>query len=149
MATKRFQTSLVVPVVTAGIYSAQDVVGGLLTFTFKAPVASGGGLVRGVQIYDNAKVNADLDLYLFQDLPATIANNAAWALANADLRKLIAGPLNTPAYVDYVTGSSAIFAASNFPIQFSGNKLYGYLVCVATPTYIAVTDLAIRLDVEV
>ncbi len=136
------------PTITAGAYSAGDVIGGLLTFA--VPSAGGGGVWESLLIADDDNEKADVTLYLFDDTPTTIADNAAFAPVMADLRKLCAVK-NAP-NASYVTvNSNAYYLATNlnFPFQAPNGKLYGYLVATATPTYTAVTDLTIAITVRV
>jgi len=55
----------VTPTVTAGAYSAKDVVGGLLTFANAASVYRGSGILRKVTVQNNAMVADLLWLNLF------------------------------------------------------------------------------------
>lgn len=135
----------VYPTITAGAYSAGDVVGGLLTF----PIASdrgASGMVRSVRIADNDNEKAACTLWLFERTPTTFADNAAFAPTYTDL-KYCAAVLSIGAS-DYTTAGTRAMAAlhdrgADFAIE-QGN-LYGYLVCTATPTYTTTSDLAITL----
>lgn len=148
MYTPRILEVTVTPTITAGAYSAADVVGGLLTFNLQSP--SGCGYIDAVRIVDDDDEKAASKLYLFNAVPTTIADNAALAgLALADLKKLIG--VVTIASASFITiNSNAHFINNGLTIPYTTQTgaLYGYLVCDATPTYTAVTDLAITLTVE-
>src|SRR5574343_384011 len=99
---------IVVPVITAGAYSANDVVGGLLTFQL-APEAPAGvnpasGFVRVVTISDDDNEKAALELHLFREAPTVIADNAAFAPTFADLKKRVGSVVIAAG--DYVTINS-------------------------------------------
>ncbi len=53
------------PTITAGAYSAGDNVGGLLEFTNAALVAGEGGVIKQVEIIDDAGQEVELELWLF------------------------------------------------------------------------------------
>ena len=141
---------IVVPVITAGAYSANDVVGGLLTFQL-APEAPAGvnpasGFVVVVTISDDDNEKAALELHLFREAPTAIADNAAFAPTFADLKKRIGSV--AIAAGDYVTiNSNAQAVKSGIEMEFyaPNGVLYGYLVATGTPTYSATSDLAIAL----
>jgi hypothetical protein len=140
----------VTPTITAGAYGAADVVGGLLTFSITSP--SGAGSINNVRVVDADNEKAACKLYLFSEAPAAIADNAAFSLALADLKKLIA--IIPIASADYTTiGSDAVAlvrVTTGDPVAYAADGkgcLYGYLVCDATPTYTAATDLTITLTV--
>lgn len=133
--------------VTLNAYSIGDVVGGLLTIPVDS--AGGGGVLRQLSIIDDADQKEPYSLYLFDQLPSTIANDAAFAPTVADLKKIIAKI--TIAALDYETLNSNAYALkTGLDIEFvapNGN-LYGYLVAVDTPDYAATTDLLLRLTFE-
>ncbi len=138
------------PAVTAGAYSAADVVGGLLTFDLNSP--SGVLLVKQLRIVDDANQKAAAHLYLFNAAPSDIADNAAYAPTVADLKKMVANI--TIAAADYTTLNSNAVALVDDRSGIDGGmcttvngRLYGYLVCDATPTYGATTDISITLSV--
>lgn len=132
------------PTITAGAYSAGDVVGGLLTFTLQS--GSGVFLLKSVRIVDDDNEKAASHLYLFNSEPTTIADNGAFAPTVADLKKMVANIAIAAA--DFSTlNSNAVALIEDLTAMFKSDtgKVYGYLVCDATPTYTAVTDLSIKL----
>ncbi len=137
----------VTPVVTAGGYSAGDVVGGLMTFDFSN--AGNGGILGNIFIDDARNQKAAGTLYLFNDKPTVIADNAPFAAAMviADIKKRMKtlpvatgdfDVVNSLAHAEYTTINQL----------FAGSIIYAYFVCTATPTYGAVTDLTFRLVVS-
>lgn len=137
--------STVAPTITAGAYSAGDVVGGLLTFDVSG--APEGSLLTRALLVDDDNEKPELTLYLFNASPTSFADNAAFAPVVADLKKLITKV--TFATTDYVTVNSNAYALKedlNDLIPANTGSIYGYLVCTATPTYTATTDIWLALD---
>ena len=132
------------PTVTAaGIYAANEAVGGLLTFANAARTNGGGGVIKDVIILDDAGQDSTMELWLFRETFTAMADNAAWAPSEADLRKLVA---------IITTGDGAWFAAgtpSAARIEVSqrydliGTSLFGQLVTRGTPTFVAVDDVTV------
>ena len=126
-------------------YTAGDVVGGLLTFP--VPAAIGGGILNSVMLIDEDSEAEAYSLYLFDDIPSTIADDAAFAPTIADLRKLVA-KIDILSYVTvnsidycYVPDINQVFG------QLQTGNLYGYLVAVATPDYTNADALYLRLGI--
>lgn len=146
--SKRIIEVSLTPTITAGAYSANDVVGGRLAFA--VPSASGAGFVRAVRVVDDDDEKAASKLYLFSAAPTSINDNAAVsALVLADLKKLIG--VVTIANASFASINSNAYLISgglSIPYTTTDGYLYAYLTCDATPTYTAVTDLTITLTVE-
>lgn len=144
MALQKLVEVTVTPTITAGAYSAGDVVGGLLTFDVSG--ASGVFSLKSVRIADDDNEKAACHLYLFNSAPTSIADNAAFAPVIADLKKLVADVAVASAVFSTLNGNAvALKEALTAIFTVPAGKLYGYLVCDATPTYTATTDLAIQL----
>jgi hypothetical protein len=95
-------------------------------------------------------------LYVFNDKPTVIADDAAFATAVtvADLRKLIAViPIAAADYItlnafDYVHLDLTHADVLGRPLVFNGNgKLWAYLVATETPDYANADTLWIGFDV--
>jgi hypothetical protein len=135
-----------------GAYTANDVIGGLLTFTL--PPGGSGVLVRWARIVDDDDEKAELTLHLFSSAPSAIADDAAFAPTVADLQKRIGKIVFQVADYETINGNATALlgvGAStdyiNIGTVLPNGNLYGYLVCTATPTYTAVTDLHVTLGV--
>lgn len=127
-------------------YTDGDVVGGLLTFDI--PTAMGGGKLNRVRLVDEDSQDEPYLLYLFNDTPTTIVDDAAFAPAIDDLRKLVAvvsiSSATTVNSLDY--WHSAVL---NYAFTCPRGKLFGYLVANGgTPDYTNADALAIYLEVE-
>jgi hypothetical protein len=123
----------------ADAYSANDIVGGLLTFDLNSP--SGCGILQNLKITDEDNEGAALDVYIFNAAPSTIADDAAGALVIADLDKLITKveiaaadyeAVNSLKFVIKDEGSEGLNRAY---VTDSKGNLYAYIICTATPTY--------------
>lgn len=146
------RTVSVTPVITAGAYSANDVVGGLLTFQLSnVPLAGADpafGFVRVARISDDDNEKASLELHLFREAPTAIADNAAFAPSFADLQKRIGSvAIATGDYVTINSNAQAVKSGIEMEFDAPDGNLYGYLVATGTPTYTATSDLAIALTV--
>lgn len=143
----------VVPTVTAGAYSAGDIVGGLLTFgVAEAPDAP--VVITGVVVAVKAAVTSDLKLVLFNADPTatTKTDNAAYSLNAADVFKVID-------VIDFANGSPAALATDHgtpntYSVQglvltcrpAAGSQLiYGLLIDGTGWTLTSTSDLQIRL----
>lgn len=141
----------VTPTITLNAYTAGDVVGGLITFA-GAGGSGGGGKLRSVMVVDDADQKEPYTLYFFDELPSTIANDAAFAPTVADLKKLVATVLVEAS--DYTTLNSNAFALlgdhedAAMDVAFVGLNLYMYAVAGDTPDYAAATDLTFTIVVE-
>jgi hypothetical protein len=129
-------------------YTAGDVVGGLLAIPFTR--VGGGGLLRRLMVIDDDNEKTELTVYVFDQQPSTIADDAAFAPTVADLKKLIGSVVAAAA--DYVTlGANAIAVKANIDMDISApvGSIWAYVVCTGTPTYAAETDLMLRLTIWV
>ncbi len=139
------------PILTAGAYSANDAVGGKLIFSGAGNQKSGSGFIHGLTIIDISQVKAALRLRLFDRNFTAVADNAAFALSDADAKHCIA-IIASSTYVDNAATSSIYTVAFSNPIAYrcyGGNSLYGQLECTATPTYSTTADLTVILHVGV
>lgn len=133
------------PTVTAGAYSAGDAVGGLLTFDNAALVAGDGGVIKSLIILDDAGQDAQLELWLFKEAFTPMADNAAWAPSEADLRKLV-GIISTSDGAWFAAGTpSAARVECSQVYTCTATSLYGQLKTGGTPTFAATDDITVVL----
>ena len=136
------------PTVTAGAYSANDAVGGLLTFAGAGRVAAGSGVIKNVLIIDDAGQDAVLELWLFNATFTAMADNAAWAPSQADLRKLIA-VISTNDGDWFAAGTPSVArveVSQNYNLAAAGTSLFGQLVTRGTPTFAATDDVSVIIQ---
>ena len=142
MAIRRFK---VTPTISTSQYAANEVVGSLLTFS---GILS--GTLQSITICDNDAENVDYFIVFFDSAPTSIADNATYDLADADLDKIIyqdglTSAANRQAFSDnayyYIYGLSV-------PIQTTTGKLYAFLITTGTPTYTATDDITVTLQIK-
>ena len=75
-------------------------------------------------------------------------DNATFTPAVADLKALFAKvAIAADDYAELNSNAIAIIDDVNCVLPANNGQIYGYLVCTATPTYTATSDLTITLDV--
>jgi len=131
------------PTVTAGAYSANDAVGGLLTFANAGRVSGVGGVIKNMLLLDDAGQDATMELWLFNQTFTAMADNAAWAPSEADLRKLVA-IISTVDGAWFAAGTpSAARVEVSQRYAVTGTSLFGQLVTRGTPTFAATDDITV------
>ena len=136
--------------VTNGAYTVADVVGGLITFANATRINAGHAIVNSVVLA--GVVAIPYELWLFNaDIATPAADNAAFALAAADLPKVLGViPIST---ADYNAAQSAFNVATVRGVGLevkagaATTSIYGYLKATAT-TSPGTTTLTLTLDVE-
>ncbi len=131
--------------VTAGAYSAGDVVGGRLTLTNAMRVTSGTGVLQDILMTCADGEAPELWVLLFNATTASsIADNAAFAWGAGDHAKLVGFVHIAPE--DWITiGGDTVCPKENLGIVVEANattNIYVYLVTVGTPTFAATTDVS-------
>jgi len=142
MPVQRFRKVLVV---TAGAYSANDVVGGRIEFAGFI-----NGTLQKITICDAAAQAGAYRMVFFESVPTDIADNSTYDIDDADLVKII--------YIDLFPDSAGV--AQSFtdnkiyylwnldvPMRSTGT-IYAFLIADGTPTYAATTDVTVTLQVE-
>ena len=144
------KTVSAVPVLQiAGAYTALDNVGALLTFANAADGSNGyAARLRRVKIVDKDSESAQFTLHLLSASPTAAARTDADAYtpADADLALILDSVAIAVAdYNDLAAGSEATIEMDK-PLQLtSSGSLYGLLVCIGTPTFVAANDLTVTL----
>ena len=137
------------PTVTAGAYSANDVVGGTLTFSGVSK-----GILRAVTVVDQAKQAGALQLVLFDAVPTDIADNGTFDIADADLLNVIGAVHLTDTAggdkFDFTDNKIYMRQGLNIPLRSdeAGQAIYGFLIALGTPTFAATTDVQVQLHIE-
>lgn len=130
----RTKTVRVPLTISTAAYTANDVVGGLITVDVGS--AGGGGILRKVVITDSDNKKAAFTLHCFDSAPATIADADAFAPTEASL--IARHDVVTIEAADYVTiNSMAQAVVSDLAVDFEvyNGYAYYYLVATATPDY--------------
>ena len=133
-------------VVTAGGYSANDVVGAKIVLENAARATGLGGIIKSVVIIDDAGQDDEMELWLFDTDITGITDNAAWALTEAELETCVA----------VISTTGGVWRASGTPsvcdIEVSrgytctATSLWGHLVCRGTPSFSATDDVTVRVS---
>ena len=142
-------TIIQIPTITAGAYSANDAVGGLLTFANAARVSGGGGIVKSLIILDDEGQDAELELWLFSVTFTAMADNDAWAPSEGDMENLVGIVTTTDgAYFQAAAGArSAARVEASQRYDLTATSLFGQLVTRGTPTYAATDDISVILGI--
>ncbi len=137
------------PTITAGAYSANDAVGGLLTFTIPGVRASVpvSGWVVGARLLDKAGQSVDADLVLFDAAFSPTADNGAFNPSDAELVASGIGFIAIDEWSQFAGGSIGQRTSTWIPFTTSDGKLYGQLVTRGTPSYGSTSDLTVVIDV--
>jgi hypothetical protein len=131
------------PVISTSAYSANDQVGNLLKFPFDLP--GNGGKLAEVAIYDKADVGALFNIFVFNGPVTVSADNAAGALSDTDMRKLVWQKTMAGGYLNLPSNQVALVDAGLR--RFVGRTLYVSLWAVATPTFATTSSLMVKLTV--
>ena len=137
------------PTITAGAYSANDAVGGLITFANVATTDSrGSGVIQSITIIDDAAQNAELELHLFDRTFTATGNNDAFAPSDDDLENYLGYILVTPAdYRSFASNSAAHVSNIGLAYDLDDRSLFCQLVTRGTPTYAATDDLTVKIAI--
>ena len=141
------KTISLTPTITAGAYSANDAVGGILEFEDAARVSGAGGVIKQLLLIDDAGQDATLQLWLFNQTFTAMVDNAAWAPSVADLENLIAIVYST----DGTWSAAGTPSANIIPIanryDLVGTSLFGQLVTTGIPTYTGTGNLTVKIGI--
>ena len=147
----RWKRIVQTPTITAGAYSADDAVGGLLTFVEAARFDGGGGLITSANLLMKVPAdNINLDLFLFHETVTVAADNAAASYSDADAA-LLAGFVTFRAN-DYIAATALnIMAFKELSIPYrcaeDSSSIFGQFVDRTGHTYASTADIVITLTV--
>jgi hypothetical protein len=136
--------------VTAGAYSANDVIGGEITLTNAMRVSSGTGILQSVTIQCADGEAPDITLLFFDSNPASnLADNAAFSWGAGDIARLL-GKVEFDA-ADFATfGGDTIATKTGIGLTLAANgsaDLYMYIHANGTPTFTATTDVTMAIGI--
>lgn len=146
----------VAPTVTAGLYTANDEVGGLLTFTIDDQAGHGPctGRIGQVKFHDRSTQEAALVLVLFNQDPSssTQTDNAAFSVADGDLQYWI-DTWSSGTYSSISAASNGVASADpdgsagGYASYLAPNcKVYGLMYTTGTPTYGTTSDISVTVE---
>lgn len=143
----------VAPAVTAGAYSAGDIMGGLLEFDRVAPANDAPFVLQEVQFAFKSAVTPSLQMVFLNADPTstTKTDNAAYSLAAADAFKVVATlPINALGgyLVDHGTPNTIRLGNLAIPmLPASGTrKIYALLIDLTGVTLGSTSDLQVRIS---
>jgi len=141
------------PTVDTSAYGSGDLIGAA-ALQFPIPrFRAEGCLLEYVQIIDQAKQSANVDLVLFGSDPSgtTFSDNAAFDIADADMAKIVA-LVSVTTHFAFSDNSASNARGLGIPIFLdptaASQILYGALVARATPTFAAGTDVRVTLGLR-
>lgn len=138
-------------VVDTAAYATGDLIGTKMTFDISGLRDAQAIYLQSVQIRDQAKQSAAMDLVLFSADPAatTFTDNAQFDIADADMDK-IATIVAASSFYSFndngIARAENLARALNPNLIASSVKLYGALVSRGTPTFVASTDVNVTLS---
>ncbi len=140
----------VIPVITAGAYSAADQVGGVNEIKLATSGPGKKAKLVSLAISDGGKQSAQLNVFLFREAPTmTGVDNDAFALADSEMYKCVGAVAVAAAdYVAAAASSVATIKNIDLIVDSKAGSLYAVICCVATPTYVAVNDLQLTFGFE-
>jgi hypothetical protein len=138
------------PTVTAGGYSANDVVGGEMAIN---GIPSSDCILQSVTIIDQSGQDAAIEVLIFEENITTPADNSAWSFTSGDEPKLLARvEVGASDYKAVGGGAASIAEIRNLAIPISTQAktnnaptLYAVMVTTGTPTYVATDDITLKL----
>lgn len=140
------RVSQVPTVSTSPAYTANDCVGGKLTFAGMSRLSGGGGTLTDVLLIDYGNQKAAGYLVLFNADFTAGSDNGAWNPTESDFTKLVGViPILASDYVTQGSASLAVAHIRNLALAYLCNatSLFGQFWTTGTPTYTAVTDIEI------
>lgn len=130
-------------------YTANDVVGELLTLTGAARTAVGSGIIGQVALTDADGETVDMDVIYFKANPTgtTVTDNSPLTVADADLAKIICR-VSLTNHTDFVNNGFSQAQNSNCLFNSVPNStIYAVVITRATVTFTASTDLTLITSV--
>lgn len=140
------RTAAASPTADTAIYASGDLIGGKLTLQ----IDKNNGVIQTIILTDAGNQKSAIDVVFWHTNPTntTFTDQAALDIHDTDL-KAIAGRKSIAA-ADYVSYNDNAEATVNLSLPFqltTGTALYAALVSRGTPTYVAATDLQLRITV--
>jgi hypothetical protein len=144
------------PTITAGAYSANDLVGGKISLTPAARLVSlpsniiPTATIINVILTDKSTQASNTDVIFWSADPSatTFTDNAALTVADADLLNII-GIVTVNSWTTFAANSvGTTTSAVTFPYQLASeaSTLYASLITRGTPTYASTSDLTLRVQ---
>lgn len=138
----------VTPTISTSAYTAKDNVGGLMTFTGAARTSGGSCRIDAVQVVDQDREMADLDLVLFDRTITVPTDNAIFDPTDAELAYCVGWvPITGGHYADFNDNAVASVHPVGIETVLNGTDLFGVLVARESITYTSTADLTVILTI--
>jgi len=139
------------PVVTAGLYAANDIIGGKLTLANAARIAGGLTRLENILITDRANQKAAGFILIFDADPtaATLTNDGPLTLSTDDFKVVARIDVSAASYLSVGSTPKAVADipyAGRLMKAVGSRNLYAVFVTTSTPTYAATTDIQIQFN---
>jgi hypothetical protein len=136
--------------VDTNIYSANEIVGGILTFANWAKVTGGGAKLRGLSLWTEDGEVFEATVAFFNATPSggTYADQGAATWDPADFAKFLGKVTVASANYAALGGDGVATVSCDLPLPVAGTSLFALVFATATPTFAAATDLNITLLAE-
>lgn len=133
--------------VTAGAYTAKDVVGGEQSITCgRGPMFS--CVIRSITVKDEAQQQKNLRVHFFDADPASnIADNGAFDPSDADM-DLYAGNCTVSSHMDFTDNSVSVNNNCDLHLDAAAATVYYYIEALEAPTYAHTDDVQITFVIE-
>jgi len=142
----------VIPTISSGaIYATADQLGGLMTIANAARKSGGSGMLRAVTILENGGAQrANIDLVFFDRSVTLAADNAAFAVSDADMAFCLGVVSITSYNTAWAAAGNAIATLKGIDLPFvlNATSLYCAAVVRGTPTYTSTSDLTFSFVID-
>lgn len=144
----RIQTNSAGLTIATTAYVSGDQLGTIFTFASAVRATGGTGYLTGVILNDKSNIIGAVDLVLFRESVTLAADNAAFAVSDADMDKAI-GIISLPSATNLVNNRLTCAFDFKLPFDCVGTSLFLALITRSGHTFFgAATDLVITLFVE-
>ena len=130
-------------------YAAGDQLGNLITLTGASRASGGSGYIRGITLVDAADIIGQVDVVIFDTTVTLAADNAAFAISDADALRTVALVQLAGAFD---IGNNRICQANNLAIPFVCNGTSSLFAAMITRTanagYATATDIRLIVYVD-
>lgn len=133
-----------VPGVAAAVYAAGDQFGTLITIANAARFAGGGGFITGVTLFDDDDLQVGDDVYFYNDTPTLAADNAVYAINDADNRKEL-WCAQIPYFRDNGAQRTGALVGVSIPYFCTGTSLF---VAIRTQSAVTPTATGVRYRIS-
>lgn len=130
-------------------YTAGDQVGALFTFAGQAIATGGGGYLESILLSDEHNIIGQYKVWIFRSSVTLAADNAAFALSDADAQLLVGDPISLGPVSQASNNSTAGWYGS-VPYDCAATSLFVALQCLTGHNqFAAATNLKLTLTTSV